>query len=92
MPNGIDAIWHNPYNYNSPDTIEFNYKKTTLEKRNVGSKASLCDLMNHYYNLSKNELELKLVEVQKYVKSELEEKIEQLTETKNKLESSFYSS
>lgn len=89
MPNGVDAVWQNPYNFNAPDNIKFNYKKVTLEERSVGSKVSLCDLMNHYYNLSTSELDSMREDVQTAKVSELDLEVEKLKKTRKELEESM---
>lgn len=85
MLNGVDIKINNPWTWNKPIKIEFHYKSIIIEERKLGTIVSLCDLMNHYYNLSKNDLDVLLKTVQERVKSDLENEIELLVIKKNDL-------
>jgi hypothetical protein len=85
MVNGIDVILQAPYNFNAPTNACFKYKNLCLEERNVGTKASFCEILNFYNNLDEDQLNKKLIEVQQGIKSDLEIEIEKLNETKKKL-------
>lgn len=86
MTNGLDVLIDNPFDYYASTMVYFSFKNVCLEERKLGTKVSLCDLMNYYYNLNKTDLERIYEEVQKQTKSALVSEIELLKNKKIDLE------
>ena len=88
MENGIDAHLYKPWGTGraKPLTIDFKFREVVIESRRFSSFPSFTELLNVYFNLTSEEINLKYEAALKNEKSELEIVVKELKEEKTTLE------